>query len=120
MRQIVKTNTVMTALAAIMVATITAMIAFVPSTGIIAAANAQGTPRQDPGQPPDANCWGEINSGLAQDDFGSRGVGEHASDPVPGDDDRETPRAGVGNQAEDTPGEHAATVGPLFGQTCEP
>ena len=108
----------MTALAVMMIATTTAMIAFVPSTGIIAA-NAQGTPRQDPGQPPDANCWGEINSGLAQDDFGSPGVGEHASDPVPGDDDRETPRAGVGNQAEDTPGEHAQTVGPLFGQICE-
>ena len=109
----------MTALAVMMIATTTAMIAFVPSTGIIAA-NAQGTPRQDPGQPPDANCWGEINSGLAQDDVGSPGVGEHASDPVPGDDDRETPRAGVGNQAEDTPGEHAQTVGRLFGQICEP
>jgi hypothetical protein len=115
----VKTHTLMTALVVMMVAAATAMMAFVPSAGIITA-NAQGTPRQDPGQPPDANCWGEINSGLAQDDFGSPGVGEHASDPVPGDDDRETPRAGVGNQAEDTPGEHAKTVGPLFGQPCEP
>jgi hypothetical protein len=79
-------------------------------------AYAQGTPRVNPGSPPDPNCWGEINSGLAQS---SGGVGEHASDPIPGDDDRETPRAGVGNQAEDSPGEHAQTVGPRFGQECE-
>jgi hypothetical protein len=84
------------------------------------ATTGQGTPRQNPGQPPDPNCWGEINSGLAQDDFGDPGVGSHASDPVPGDDDRETPRDGVGNQAEDSPGEHAQTVGPQFGQECEP
>jgi hypothetical protein len=78
-----------------------------------------GTPRpqtQDPdstttGQPTDPNCFGEINSGLAQS---SGGVGEHASDPVPGDDDRETPRLGVGNQAEGTPGEHGLTVGPII------
>lgn len=83
----------------------------------LAYAEGQGTPRQNPGSPPDPNCWGEINSGLAQS---SGGVGQHASDPIPGDDDRETPRDGVGNQAEDSPGEHAQTVGPLFGQTCEP
>ncbi len=78
-----------------------------------------GTPRTQTGtgQPTDPNCWGEINSGLAQD---SGGVGQHASDPVPGDDDRETPRLGVGNQPEGTPSDHAAEVGPQFGQTCEP
>ncbi|MFL6484630.1 MAG: hypothetical protein ACJ70Z_07960 [Nitrososphaera sp.] len=79
-----------------------------------------GTPRTDSptgtGQPTDPNCFGEINSGLAQS---SGGVGEHASDPVPGDDDNETPRLGVGNQAEGTPGEHGLTVGPGFGQQCE-
>jgi hypothetical protein len=80
-------------------------------------ADAQGTPRVNPGRPPDPNCWGEINSGLAQS---SGGVGEHASDPVPSNPGRETPRAGVGNQAEDSPGEHAQTVGPGFGQECEP
>jgi hypothetical protein len=78
-----------------------------------------GTPRTDPGQPDDPDCWGEANSDLAQDDFGDPGVGQHASDPIPGDDDKETPRAGVGNQAEDTPPEHGAVVGPLFGQPCE-
>ena len=88
------------------------------------ATTGQGTPRENPGQPPDPNCWGEINSGLAQS---SGGVGQHASNPIrdpkgtpPQDIDRETPRAGVGNQAEDSPGEHAQTVGPQFGQECEP
>jgi hypothetical protein len=84
-----------------------------------AARGDHGTPRTETGtgQPTDPNCWGEINSGLAQ---ASGGVGQHASDPVPGDDDRETPRLGVGNQPEGTPSDHAAEVGPQFGQTCEP
>ena len=82
----------------------------------------QGTPRTDPGQPPDPNCFGEINTGAAQIEDSQPGLGEHASDPIPGDDDRETPRAGVGNQDEDTPGEHAQTVGPaiLGPEPCEP
>jgi len=82
-----------------------------------------GTPRTESptgtGQPTDPNCFGEINSGLAQDDFGDPGVGSHASDPVPSNPGRETPRLGVGNQPEGTPGEHGLTVGPGFGQTCE-
>lgn len=73
-----------------------------------------GTPRTDPGQPTDPNCFGEISAGAAQIEDGQPGLGEHASDPIPGDDDRETPRAGVGNQREDTPGEHAQTVGPII------
>ena len=69
------------------------------------------------GQPTNPNCFGEINSGLAQS---SGGVGQHASNPIPNNDDpHDTPRLGVGNQAEGTPGEHGLTVGPLFGQTCE-
>jgi hypothetical protein len=82
-----------------------------------------GTPRSQSGtgtgQPSDPNCFGEINSGLAQS---SGGVGEHASDPVPNDDPHDTPRLGVGNQDnvdEGTPGEHALVVGPGFGQECE-
>jgi hypothetical protein len=75
-----------------------------------------GTPRTDPDKPNDPNCWGEANSGFAQD---SGGVGEHASDPVPTQPGRETPRKGVGNQNEDTPGEHGETVAPLFGQSCD-
>jgi hypothetical protein len=82
-----------------------------------------GTPRTESetgtGQPTDPNCWGEANSGLAQDDFGDPGVGSHASDPVPNNPGRETPRLGVGNQEEGTPGEHGQTVGPQFGQPCE-
>jgi hypothetical protein len=85
----------------------------------VSAQEVQGTPRTDPGQPDDPDCWGEANSGLATSDFGDPGLGEHASDPVPGNDDRETPRDGVGNQPEDSPPEHGAVVGPLFGQPCE-
>ena len=81
-----------------------------------AARGDHGTPRTETGtgQPTDPNCWGEINSGLAQ---ASGGVGQHASDPTPGDD---TPRLGVGNQPEGHPSDHADTVGPQFGQyLCE-
>jgi hypothetical protein len=81
-----------------------------------------GTPRTDPGQPPDPNCFGEINVGAAQIEDDQPGLGEHASDPIPGNDDNETPRLGVGNQVEDTPGEHAQTVGPIVlgPDPCEP
>jgi hypothetical protein len=81
-----------------------------------------GTPRDKPGQPTDPNCFGEISTGAAQIEDSQPGLGAHASDPIPGDDDRETPRAGVGNQDEDTPGEHAQTVGPIIlGEgACEP
>jgi hypothetical protein len=103
---------VIVGLSTITVVTTTPQVAYATSEG-------QGTPREDPGQPDDPDCWGEANSDLARDDFGDPGVGSHASDPVPGDDDRETPRDGVGNQAEDTPPEHGAVVGPGFGQPCE-
>jgi hypothetical protein len=85
----------------------------------VSAQEGQGTPRTDPGQPDDPDCWGEANSGLATDDFGDPGVGQHASDPVPSIPGRETPRDGVGNQEEDSPPEHGAVVGPGFGQPCE-
>lgn len=80
----------------------------------------QGTPRTDPGQPDDPDCWGEVRSTVAQRDDGSPGLGEHASDPIPdGEGDHDTPRAGVGNQAEDTPPEHGANVGQIVGG-CQP
>jgi hypothetical protein len=81
-----------------------------------------GTPRTDPGQPTDPNCFGEINTGAAQKEDTQPGLGEHASDPVPSLPGRETPRLGVGNQVEDTPGEHAQTVGPIVlgPDPCEP
>jgi hypothetical protein len=81
-----------------------------------------GTPRTDPGQPTDPNCFGEINTGAAQIEDSQPGLGEHASDPVPSLPGRETPRLGVGNQVEDTPGEHAQTVGPIIlgPEACEP
>jgi hypothetical protein len=85
----------------------------------VSAQEGQGTPRTDPGQPDDPDCWGEANSGLATDDRGDPGVGQHASDPVPTVPGRETPRDGVGNQPEDSPPEHGAVVGPGFGQPCE-
>jgi hypothetical protein len=81
-----------------------------------------GTPRTDPGQTTDPNCFGEINRGAAQIEDGQPGLGEHASDPLPDEPGRETPRLGVGNQDEDTPGEHAHTVGPVIlgPNFCEP
>ena len=72
--------------------------------------SAAGTPRQNPGQPPDADCWSEVVSTLTQAEDGQPGIGEHSSDPVPSVPGRETPRAGVGNHAEDTPSQHGATV----------
>lgn len=39
------------------------------------------------------NAWGDLAS-----DLGKAGkMGGHSSDPIQGDDDRETPRTGVGN-----------------------
>jgi hypothetical protein len=48
-------------------------------------------------KPDDPDCWGEESSELAQAEDGQPGSGEHASDPISGDDDRETPRSGIGN-----------------------
>jgi hypothetical protein len=61
----------------------------------------------------EANCWGKVTSSLTKNDDGKPGIGEHSSDPVPGDDDNETPREGVGNQREGHPSDHADTVGGL-------
>ena len=71
-----------------------------------------GTPREEPGSPTDPDCWGEVTSDQAQTDDGTPGIGEHASDPIPGDADNETPRRGIGNnfQGDDTPSEHGETV----------
>jgi hypothetical protein len=56
----------------------------------------QGTPRTDPGQPDDPDCWGEVSSTVAQRDDDQPGLGEHASDPIPDrEGDHDTPRAGV-------------------------
>ena len=77
-----------------------------------------GTPRQNPGQVDDPECWGEATEQLAKQDDGKPGIGEHASDPMPGGDN-ETPRLGIGNQKEDTPAEHAEVMAPLFGISCE-
>jgi hypothetical protein len=59
------------------------------------------------------NCWGKVTSSLTQNIDDQPGIGEHSSDPRPGDDDNETPREGVGNQAEGHPSDHADTVGGL-------
>jgi hypothetical protein len=67
--------------------------------------------RDGPDERGDENCWGKVTSELAK----GEGIGEHSSDPVPGDEDNETPREGVGNQNEDHPSDHADTVGPRFG-----
>jgi hypothetical protein len=67
-----------------------------------------GTPREDPGQPDDPDCWGEVTSEFTQFDDGQPGIGDHASSFG-------EPRKGVGNQDEDTPPEHGATVGLIVG-----
>jgi hypothetical protein len=41
------------------------------------------------------NEWGKLASDLARSEPGK--MGSHSSDPIQGDDDRETPRTGVGN-----------------------
>src|ERR671919_2155230 len=70
--------------------------------------------RDGPDDEREANCWGKVTSdavsepGDDDDGIGGRAFGEHASNP-PGDDDN--PRAGVGNQLEDHPSDHADTVG---------
>jgi hypothetical protein len=63
-----------------------------------------------------ANCWGKVTSDFTTTKDGDGGGDmSHASDPVRGDDDNETPREGVGNQNEGHPSDHGDTVGPQFG-----
>ena len=76
--------------------------------------------RDGPDEKEDANCWGKVTSDFTTTKDGDGGGSmSHASDPVPGDSDNETPRAGVGNQDEDHPSDHADTVGPRFGSDEE-
>jgi hypothetical protein len=46
-------------------------------------------------KPADPDCWGEESAQQGK----TGDAGKHASDPIPGDDDRETPRSGIGNLA---------------------
>ena len=69
--------------------------------------------RDGPDDEGEANCWGKVTSSLTQNDDDQPGIGEHSSDPRPGDSDNETPREGVGNQDEDHPSDHADSVGGL-------
>jgi hypothetical protein len=79
-----------------------------------------GTPREEPGQQDDPECWGEVTNQLAQQEGSRPGIGEHVSNPIPNNDDpHDTPRLGVGNQAQDTPAEHGEFVGGLIGIGCE-
>jgi hypothetical protein len=79
-----------------------------------------GTPREEPGQQDDPECWGEVTQQLAQQEGSRPGIGEHVSNPIPNNDDpHDTPRLGVGNQAQDTPAEHGEFVGGLIGIGCE-
>jgi hypothetical protein len=79
------------------------------------------TPQQD-----DANCWGQTTSDVVEadvagdddDSIGGETFGQHAANPT-GDDDRDTPREGVGNQDEDHPSDHADEVGDNFGSDEE-
>ena len=79
-----------------------------------------GTPREEPGQQDDPECWGEVTQELAQQEDHQPGIGEHVSNPIPNNDDpHDTPRLGVGNQAQDTPAEHGEFVGGLIDISCE-
>jgi hypothetical protein len=99
----------------------------------LAAPDVNGCSGQDPtvetcdtGEPTNPNGFGTVNSQLGST---AHTVGEHSSDPVPGDDDRETPRKGVGNVSRtdgfldptgvnDTgtrPGDHACLIGAIDG-----
>jgi hypothetical protein len=67
-----------------------------------------------------ANCWGKVTSDFTTTKDGDGGGDmSHSSNPVndPDDveEDRETPREGVGNQVEGHPSDHGDNVGPLFG-----
>ena len=59
-----------------------------------------------------ANCFGKVIQHEAQEhkeegsDEGT--LGSHSRDPVPGDDDNETPRQGIGNQDQGHPAAHGA------------
>lgn len=69
-------------------------------------------------QPSDANCWGDVTTEFAQEDDGSPGIGEHASDTPTVEDDKPG-RVGLPNIPidEDTPN-HPSEVGEVVG-TCE-
>ena len=79
-----------------------------------------GTPRAEPGQQDDPECWAEVTQQLAQQEDRQPGIGEHVSNPIPNNDDpHDTPRLDVGNQAQDTPAEHGEIVGGLIGISGE-
>jgi hypothetical protein len=75
----------------------------------------KGSPREEPGEPNIPSCWGQVSSGFAQ----TGDMGEHTSNPIPSDEDPDSPRLGLGNTLEDGPQGHGEVVGPRFGQTCE-
>ena len=65
----------------------------------------------DSGDTVTSNCFGKVISHEAQEhktDPTESNLGEHASDPVPGDADNETPRQGIGNQNQGHPAAHGA------------
>src|SRR5215510_3977664 len=68
----------------------------------------KGDPRTNTGtgQPEDPECWGEVSSQLAK----TGTMGEHVSNPIPSDDDPDSPRLGLGNTVEGTPFDHGQTV----------
>ena len=88
----------------------TAMVFAMLFASPVMAASPGDASGDEKGRPSDPNFWGEVVGTQAQADDGNPGIGEHSSDPVPGDDDNETPRSGVGNQEGDGPSGHGAIV----------
>ncbi len=102
----------------LLILTVVAVLVAMMLTTVLPAVAA---PIDPTGAPEDPDCWGEVTSQVASPRFG-----QHASDPIPGDDDRETPREGVGNVSRtdsnepgDHPSDHGEAVGPAFGAFCE-
>ena len=71
------------------------------------------------GKPKDPNCWGDVTKDQAK----SGTQGEHASDPLPNEPGRETPRHGIGNIGPDLgitgDSKHPSDLGEALGD-CNP
>jgi hypothetical protein len=73
--------------------------------------SATATSEHDP-----KNEWGDLASDLGEDGK----MGSHSSDPIQGDDDRETPRTGVGNLDLDGGGkDHPSETADILRGLCE-
>jgi hypothetical protein len=99
-----------------LILTVVALLVATMLTMALPALAAPTKPIDPTGTPEDPNCWGEVTQQFTELSPGI--VGAHSSDPIPGDEDRETPRDGVGNVSRednnpdgDRPSDHGEDVG---------